>query len=106
MIRRDDHIAQADYYLTPARHRRDIAPADVDHQATTDRSRQRRVAVMGRDAAVTTDESRRHYLQDASAAIERLVPRLKLLAWVSGAQRQVCRIAAAHALARERRRSA
>ncbi len=48
MKRRDDHIAQADYDLTPARHRREIAPAGVNHQATIDRYRPRRVAATDR----------------------------------------------------------
>lgn len=57
MIRPDDYIAQADYDLTPARHRRDIAPAGVAHQAATDRSRQRRVAAMGRVLALNVSHN-------------------------------------------------
>lgn len=65
MIRPDDHIAQADYDLTPARHRRDIAPAGVAHQAAIDRSRQRRVAAMGRVLALNVSHNG-HALADGA----------------------------------------
>ncbi len=63
MIRRDEHIAEADYDLTSARHRRDIAPADVAHQAVIDRARHRRVAAMGRVLALDVSHNG-HPLRD------------------------------------------
>ena len=72
MIRRDDRIAEADCDLTPARHRRDIAPADVAHQVTPDRSRQRRVAAMGRVLALEVFHNS-HPLSDG-ANVGKLAP--------------------------------
>ena len=65
MIRRDDHIARADYDLTPARHPGDVAPADVDQQATIDPSRPRRVAAKGRVLALY-DSHNGHPLSDSA----------------------------------------